>query len=329
MQTMLDSFLEDSLELKIKRNNNLLRIKELNELIETYKSDQESELDIFSPKNNKDKLNLHPEKSYYNDVIEEYIKEKDNLEFDNNNNDKEIHKLDQRITELQEVISVGNFLDSLMFLDIQEKERKRIARDLHDTSLQNLTHLIHVIELSSLFIDKDPAKAKMELEIAGKKIRVIIDDIRNTIYDLRPMEFDDLSFKEALLNLVLKLQKETDIVIDLKMEKDIIINNDLIYVNIYRIIRECITNSIKHSEASKILITIDEEYNSCNIRIKDNGKGFDNITAKGKRNHFGLQILEERVQLLKGSLIIHSNTKKEEGTNISIVIPIRKTTRLD
>ena len=49
-----------------------------------------------------------------------------------------------------------------MFFEIQEKERQRIARDLHDSSLQNLTHLIHKVELSSLYIDRDPVKAKLD-----------------------------------------------------------------------------------------------------------------------------------------------------------------------
>ena len=55
--------------------------------------------------------------------------------------------------------------NNLTIFKVQEEERQRIARDLHDTSLQNLTHLIHKIELSSLYIDKDPIQAKLELSI--------------------------------------------------------------------------------------------------------------------------------------------------------------------
>ena len=86
-------------------------------------------------------------------------------------------------------------------LDVQEKERQRIARDLHDSSLQNLTHLVHKVELSSLYIDRDPVKAKLELATIEAGLRKVIDDIRNRIYDLRPMTFDDLGLRQTLLNL--------------------------------------------------------------------------------------------------------------------------------
>ena len=74
-------------------------------------------------------------------------------------------------------------------LDVQEKERQRIARDLHDSSLQNLTHLVHKVELTSLYIDRDPVKAKLELATIEAGLRKVIDDIRNRIYDLRPIDF--------------------------------------------------------------------------------------------------------------------------------------------
>lgn len=92
--------------------------------------------------------------------------------------------------------------NNLTIFKVQEEERQRIARDLHDTSLQNLTHLIHKIELSSLYIDKDPIQAKLELSIVEKSLRKTIEEIRNIIYDLRPMTFDDLGLKNALLQLL-------------------------------------------------------------------------------------------------------------------------------
>lgn len=326
LQAMHDSFLEDSLELKMKQQNNHSRLKELKALIESYKEETTMELDIFYPKKTSSYgKNLSPNSDMYkkgNEIIGLYEKEKENIEFDNHRLNSEIIKMEHRISDLQEIISVNSLIDSLIYLDIQEKERKRIARDLHDSSMQNLTHLIHSLEFSSLLIDKDPTKAKLELELAGKKIRVVIDDIRNTIYDLRPMEFNDLNFKDVMLNMVDRLQKDTDILIHLNMQDNIVIHNELVFTNIYRMIKECITNSIKHSEASEIKVAILEEGEICNIVIKDNGKGFNGLSSKSKKNHFGLKILEERVQLLKGNLNIHSEGTKESGTKITIKIPI-------
>lgn len=92
--------------------------------------------------------------------------------------------------------------NNLTIFKVQEEERQRIARDLHDTSLQNLTHLIHKIELSSLYIDKDPIQAKLELSIVEKSLRKTIEEIRNIIYDLRPMSFDDLGLKNAAFTII-------------------------------------------------------------------------------------------------------------------------------
>ena len=63
-------------------------------------------------------------------------------------------------------------------LEIREKERQRIARDLHDITLQNLSHLIHKVELSSLYMDKDIVKAKLELATIEKELRQVIDDMK-------------------------------------------------------------------------------------------------------------------------------------------------------
>ena len=88
-----------------------------------------------------------------------------------------------------------------LVFEIQELDRRRIARDLHDTSLQNLSHLIHKLELVSMYMDKDMIRAKLELASVSKNINHIIDEIRMVIYDLRPMVFDDLGLKNAIIGL--------------------------------------------------------------------------------------------------------------------------------
>ena len=82
--------------------------------------------------------------------------------------------------------------------NIQELDRKRIAKELHDVSLQNLSHLIHKLELASLYMDKDLVHAKLQIASVSKDINSIIDEIRGIVYDLRPVIFDDLGLKQAL-----------------------------------------------------------------------------------------------------------------------------------
>lgn len=205
-------------------------------------------------------------------------------------------------------------------MDVQEKERQRIARDLHDTSLQNLTHLVHMVELSSLYIDQDPVKAKLELATIESGLRKVIDDIRNRIYDLRPMTFDDLGLREALSNLFSLLNQDGkfDIQMDIdKIEEEFTEEEkNFFLIMIYHIIKECVSNSIKHSGGNRIEVSLKKKAKVYLIKIRDNGTGFDINEAAKKDRHFGLHVVEERVFLLGGEMRINT----QNGTSIEIEI---------
>ena len=204
----------------------------------------------------------------------------------------------KRELEIKENHRGDIFNKRLQILDIQEKERHRIARDLHDTTLQNLSHLVHNIELSSLYIDKDPIRAKLELEVVNKKLKSVIQEMRNIIFDLRPMTFDDFGIKESFERLVDKLKETSKISIDYNID-NINCNNSLILMTIFRIVEECLNNAIKHSGGSKIFFEIKKDDNdNCIIVVSDNGVSFDskNISSS-KDGHFGLCILEELMRV--------------------------------
>lgn len=209
----------------------------------------------------------------------------------------------------------------LQILDIQERERQRIVRDLHDTSLQNLTHIIHKIELSSMFIDDDPVKAKLELVSVNKNLRSVIKEIRNTIFDLRPMTFDDLGLRESFERLADHLKESSDFEVFYNIE-EINCNNSLVLMTIFRIIEECTNNAIKHSNGSVVFFELKKiAENTCIIIVADNGKSFDaEKVLSEKQRHFGLNILKERVELLCGTMEIDS--KPDKGTVIKIMIPL-------
>ena len=77
-------------------------------------------------------------------------------------------------------------------LETQENERQRISRELHDSTVQNLTAMVHMTELCSKLVDMDPIRCKLELNKMIKNLGEIIDDTRKMIYNLRPMSFDDI-----------------------------------------------------------------------------------------------------------------------------------------
>lgn len=217
-------------------------------------------------------------------------------------------------------------INQLRVLDVQEKERSRIARELHDSSLQDLTHLIHMLELSSMYIDKDPIRAKLELESCTQNLKHIISGIRDTIFDLRPMTFDDLGFKQCIENEVqtLKLQyKNCDIIFDVN---DIELPNNtkkreifnIFLVTLYRIILEALINALKHSGADTINFSLKDSCDEIIVNITDNGKGFS-VEESVKDKHFGISIMYERVYLLNGKISIISDFDK--GTKIEVIVP--------
>ncbi len=217
-------------------------------------------------------------------------------------------------------ISLSSVSD-LSILNIQEEERRRIAMELHDTSLQTLAHVIHQVDLASIYMENDIVKSKLELAEVKQNIKVVIEEIRNTIFDLRPMSFDDLGIEETIQRYIEYVNKDHAFRILTKIG-NIDTTYYIIMANIYRIIQECISNAIKHSGGDEIYFKCYSENKICYIEIEDNGKGFiDREYEKDGQKHFGLSVVKERVMILNGE--IHISSEKDKGTKITVVIPLK------
>lgn len=202
--------------------------------------------------------------------------------------------------------------------NIQELDRRRIARDLHDTSLQNLAHMIHKLELASMYIDKDVIQAKLEIASISKSIDLIIEEIRNIIFDLRPMSFDDLGLKETIEDMVEKIKKNSGIIITTDID-NVILDNESSMLGIFRIVQECAHNAHKHSKAKHLRILLKDFENQVFLEVEDDGIGFDMKSVNCKEKHFGLFIMKERVEIMSGNIEINSDIGK--GTKIIVTIP--------
>lgn len=210
--------------------------------------------------------------------------------------------------------------EKIRILNIQEKERQRIAAELHDYSLQNLTHLIHKLELCSLYMDKDMIAAKLELAEVSKELKETINDIRNTIFNLRPMSFDDLGVKEAFQRLEKKLKDISDMKISFCIG-DLQTEDKLVQMMAFRLVNECATNAVKHSQGKTLKIDVREREKKIYITVEDDGKGFNyEEVKKGINGHFGLLLMKERVMALSGNMQIDSG---HNGTKVSINLPLR------
>lgn len=206
--------------------------------------------------------------------------------------------------------------NNFSILDVREKERQRIAKDLHDITLQNLSHLIHKIELSSIYIDKDPIKAKLELATAEQELRQTINDMRTVIYNMYPVSLEDLGLKITIEKMLSMTSKKYNFSIESDID-DVSCENRLILISILRLIQECSYNAVKHSQGNKLYISLKEKNRKIFLKIEDNGIGFaeDKIN---KCDHFGLSMMKETIYLLDGNVKIDSS---KNGTAIEIEIP--------
>lgn len=298
-------------------NQNLDRISEVNVNLKTLLDTENNHDNYFSPRNTE---------SFHNEKISALTNEKSILDEENRKYYSNINKLNHILGKLYNYQNEEkNFVsrkndEELNYFNLLEADRQRIAKDLHDSALQNLTAIIHKVELASMYISQDPIRAKLELSTISNSIKETINEIRETIFDLRPMTFDDLGFRELLDAYIKKEVENCDIQVCID-KFCLTIEDQYVLLFIFRVIRECLGNSVKHSNCSEIHLIIDDSNDKMlYLNISDNGTGF-NIEEKKleKDKHFGLNILKERVKLMQGTIKIVSG---EDGTKVDIYVPI-------
>lgn len=201
-------------------------------------------------------------------------------------------------------------------LEYIEKERQRIAIGLHDDVVQNLIYLTQQTEIIQKYMNKDICSANLELEEMRLNLKNIISQLRDTIYDLRPYNFDDIGWRNAFQKLEADMKKYRDwdviFTIDSVIEAD-----ELILLTIYRIVKEACINSYKHSKANFLKVDIKQNSDYIIVVIEDDGIGFDSKNASLKKKHFGLREIYEAVSLLDGTIEIES----DKGTLLKIELP--------
>lgn len=348
LKQVYQDLLSDRKKLENSLLNNNDKIREIDVYLKSLYEKEDIEYEVFSPRNiqylcrekiqsqNNEKEKLVKKNIVLNDkinILSSRIKKlyavlknmdgfKKKFEFD----EDFLADSDEKFTILEANDIKDNILKTqfkndeeinLLLLDVQEKERQRIARDLHDNTVQNLTHLIHKVELSSKFIDQDIIRAKMELLDINRNIKSIINDMRNIIFYLRPMEFDDIGLKATFDKYFSEIQFQTDMQIFYEID-DIEINSELVSISIFHIVKECVNNAIKYSNANNLNIKISKSNANISIYIEDDGVGFD-ISKTNNKRHFGLALTKENVSILKGKFDINSVLNK--GTIITISIP--------
>ena len=154
----------------------------------------------------------------------------------------------------------------IKIIEAQEEEKQRLARDIHDGPAQSMANILVKAEICERLIDIDKERFKEELNSLKEIIRMTLNDIRKTIYDLRPMSLDDLGLIPTLQRYVQKFKDYTGIDIELKVFGEAVRLNSSIQIAVFRIVQEALSNISKHSQATEGKIII--EFTQSRLKFK-------------------------------------------------------------
>lgn len=203
---------------------------------------------------------------------------------------------------------------------VQEEERSRISREIHDGPLQDVTALIQRLRLLSADINSQ-AERDRRISEAESVAMTSVREMRELCNNLTP-PWLDLGLSQAITELTERLGKQLNIKIILNVQEVPELPND-VTLAFFRVVQEAINNSAHHAKATYVKISLRDSGGMLRLKIEDDGSGFvvpENITELRVRGHRGLSNMKERMSLVGGTLEITSAPGK--GTVISCELPV-------
>ncbi|MDI6874879.1 MAG: GAF domain-containing sensor histidine kinase [Actinomycetota bacterium] len=209
-------------------------------------------------------------------------------------------------------------------INAQEDERKRIASDIHDDTIQSLISCFYQLEAAEMMLEEENnAKALDLLRGIKKDLQRNITCMRRLLFDLRPSILDDAGLVPALEDYLNRLEEELDIRSFLYVDEEMGELDHDVGVSVYRMAQEIFSNVRKHARATEVEVKLYRKGKFLVMAVRDNGVGFDPervLTGRGSEEHFGLRSLRERVDLSGGEMDIRS--RPGGGTEVVIRIPV-------
>ncbi|MGQ0666727.1 MAG: sensor histidine kinase [Nitrospiraceae bacterium] len=205
-------------------------------------------------------------------------------------------------------------------LRLQEEERRRISRDLHDDINQRLALLSIDIEVLEQELSSGPIGAVRTVRAIQDRIVELSDNVRHLAHQLHPSILDDLGLSVALRRLVDDFRARTGIKTAF-IHKDIPKHLDQeVLTCFYRVAQESLANVSRHAKAKNVHIELRQLRYGLQLMVSDDGTGFDVNQCCSERGGLGLLSMKERVSLVEGTLDIQS--RKGEGTSVCAWVPL-------
>ena len=204
-------------------------------------------------------------------------------------------------------------------IEAQEKERSRIARELHDDICQRLALLSMELEQANRSSDESPASTKMSLEEIRKHCSEIAGDVQSLSHQLHSSKLDYLGIVAAIRGFCDEFSRQHEISIEFSERN---VPTDLpkdVSLCLFRVAQEALHNAVKHSGVSQFAVELLGTDDAVELVVSDAGTGFDVETVK-KKLGLGLLSMQERVHLVHGTFSVKS--QPWQGTKILAVVPL-------
>jgi len=230
----------------------------------------------------------------------------------------DVSALDSMQRQLADSLGENRLL-SQKYMKVQEDERRSLAREMHDELGQCLNAIkLDAVSIRSMTQDTLPeaeARANAIIELSGH----VYDVVRGIMQRLRPAALDALGLHDAVGQLVGQWQRRNGEV-DVRFESsgELAGLGEAVNITVYRIVQECLTNVVKHAQASHVVVGLHRTGKAeVRVSVRDDGRGFD---AQAKRTGLGLVGLRERVEALAGRLALTAQPGR--GVEINATLPV-------
>lgn len=239
-----------------------------------------------------------------NEQLTAEVQERIRAEQEVRQRNQELDRLNKRLQELAHKV-----------VSIQEDERRRVSRELHDEAGQSLTALKISLDLIRATLPADLTDARDSLSEAMGLASDTMERIRLLAHDLRPPILDHASLKSTLGALCQEFSGRTHLAVHYS-GSDLPPLPDTVTVALYRILQEALTNIARHANASSVEVNLRPDHNTILLHVRDDGEGFD---THSQRSGIGLDGMRERLEILGGALEIRS--QPNHGTHLLARIP--------
>lgn len=228
------------------------------------------------------------------------------------------NRFEQLTMDLQEFSAAPTFVGEETKEEIIEEERRRIARELHDSVSQQL--FASSMMLSALLEGKNDALSP-EVQRILERIDTVIGnaqtEMRALLLHLRPIELEESSLKEGIIYLLREMDSKIPMTIVWDLDETHLESG--MEDHLFRILQEALSNTLRHAEATRLEVYLRREPGSVALKLIDNGKGFM-VGDISQMSSYGLRNMEERVSSMGGNFRVQS--QPGEGTIIDILIPV-------